>query len=111
MKKVTLIQCPTCDKEVSSSANNCPSCGAVLRKPKRSLFGKLIIIIFWVFNIIMAAWIFGGGGDAIQTTSTLSGAEQVGAVIGTGLAIGFLTTVWVIGAVIFGIMALLTRPK
>ena len=59
----------------------------------------------------MAAWIFGGGGDAIQTTSTLSGAEQVGAVIGTGLAIGFLTTVWVIGAVIFGIMALLTRPK
>ena len=111
MKKVTLIQCPTCDKEVSSSANNCPSCGAVLRKPKRSLFGKLIIIIFWAFNIIMAAWIFGGGGDAIQTTSALSGAEQVGAVIGTGLAIGFLTTVWVIGAVIFGIMALLTRPK
>ena len=54
----------------------------------------------------MAAWLFGGGGDAIQTTSALSGAEQVGAVIGTGLAIGFLTTVWVIGAVIFGIMAI-----
>jgi len=111
MKKVKLIQCPTCDKEVSSSANNCPSCGAVLRKPKRGIFGKLIIIVFWVFNIIMAVWIFGGGSDAIQTTSTLSGAEQAGAAIGTGLAIGILTTVWFIGAIILGIMALLTRPK
>jgi len=111
MKKVKLIQCPTCDKEVSSSANNCPSCGAVLRKPKRGIFGKLIVIVFWVFNIIMAVWIFGGGSDAIQTTSTLSGAEQAGAAIGTGLAIGFLITVWLIGAIILGIMALLTRPK
>jgi hypothetical protein len=111
MAKVELIQCPTCDKEVSNSANNCPSCGAVLRKPKRSIFGKLVIMLFWLFNVIMVVWIWGGGGEAIQTTQTLSGAEQVGAAIGTGIGITMLVIIWLIGAIILGIMSLLTRAK
>ena len=68
-------------------------------------------MVFWVFNIIMVAWIWGGGGDAIQSTKTLSGAEQVGAAIGTGIGITVLVIIWLIGAIILGIMSLLTRPK
>ena len=59
----------------------------------------------------MVAWIWSGGGDAIETTKTLTGAEQAGAAIGAGIGITVLVIIWLIGAIILGIMSLLTRPK
>lgn len=108
MAKATIIECPTCEHKVSTSATSCPSCGAVLRKAKRGIFGKLVIFAFWGFNILMVLWIWAGTQGAVESQAGLSGA---GAAIGTGIGVTLLIFVWLIGAIILGIMALLTRPK
>lgn len=36
-----LTTCPSCGKDVSPKAFDCPHCGHPLRKPKRGFFGKL----------------------------------------------------------------------
>jgi ssDNA-binding Zn-finger/Zn-ribbon topoisomerase 1 len=111
MAKPALIECPTCQNRVSTTAKSCPSCGAVLRKAKRGIFGKFIIFLFWAFNILMVAWIWGAIKLTSEHSAGLSGAEAAGAAIGTGLGITMIVFVWLFGAVILGLMALLTRPK
>lgn len=111
LAKPSMIKCPTCSHKVSVSAMSCPSCGAVLRKPKRGFFGKMTVFLFWGFNLLMVAWIWGGTQSAVSAQKGLSGAEAAGAAIGTGLGVTMLVMVWLIGAVIFGLMAMLTRPR
>jgi len=111
MAKPAIIECPTCQNKVSTTALSCPSCGAVLRNAKRGIFGKLVIFLFWGFNLLMVAWIWGGTQSAVDSQAGLSGAEAAGAAIGTGIGVTLLIFIWLIGAVILGIMALLTRPK
>jgi len=83
-----------------------------IQKPKRSIFGKIIKWTFIGFNILMAIWFVGGMASASNTISeTANEAEQAGAVIGTGLGAMMIIFLWVAGAVILGIMTLLTRPK
>lgn len=111
MTKIAMIECPTCQHKVSTSAATCPSCGALLRKPKRGIFGKLVIFAFWGFNALMVWSIWVGTQGAVESQKGLSGAEAAGAAIGTGLGVTLLLMIWVIGAVILGLMALLTRPR
>lgn len=112
MAKSALIECPTCQHQVSRTAAACPSCGAVLRKPRRSLFGKLTVGVFWVFNALMALWIFAAMRQGSEFQESLATeAERAGAAVGTGIGVTMLLILWVIGAVILGLMALLTRPK
>lgn len=111
MAKSATINCPTCGHTVSVTATTCPNCGAVLRKAKRGFFGKLVLFAFWGFNALMALWIYGGTSSAIESSKGLTGAEQAGAAIGTGIGVAMILTLWVIGGVILGLMALLTRPK
>ncbi len=83
-----------------------------LQKPKRSVFGKIIKYMFIGFNILMAIWLIGGMASASESISqTTNDAEQAGAVIGTGLGAMMIIFLWLAGAVILGIMTLLTRPK
>ncbi|EKM3640643.1 zinc ribbon domain-containing protein [Salmonella enterica] len=109
---MALIQCPECHKDVSDSAFKCPSCGKTLKKAQRTIIGKVIKWLFILFNILMILWvIFGLGGAGDIYSSAQSSAEQAGAAIGTGLAIGMIATIWVVGDIIIGILVLLTRPK
>ena len=59
----------------------------------------------------MIAWIWGGSKMAMENQTALTGAEAAGAAIGTGIGISMLFILWLIGAVILGLMALLTRAK
>ena len=108
---MALTQCPECSTEVSDSALKCPKCGVKLRELKRSFFGKLIKWGFIGFNLLMAIWVFGGVGRAVSQTQALSGAEQAGAAIGTGIGAAMLVTLWVVGDIILGLFVLFTRPK
>jgi hypothetical protein len=78
----------------------------------RGFFGWVFLIVFLAFNLLMLAWMvgywqfigsmdFGKPGDPGQT----------GATIGAALATGFILFVWVCGAVITGLLALLTRGR
>lgn len=105
------IPCPSCGKDVSDRAFDCPSCGHPLRKPKRGLFGKLFKWTFILFNILMVVWLFGGTNAAIKTQEGLQGAELAGAQIGTGIGVTMILGLWVIGDIILGLLVLFTRPS
>jgi hypothetical protein len=78
----------------------------------RGFFGWVFLIVFLAFNLLMLAWMvrywqfvgsvdFGKPGDPVQA----------GATIGAALATGVILFVWVCGAVITGLLALLTRGR
>lgn len=109
---MALIDCRECGAQVSDSAFKCPQCAFQLRKPKRSIMGKLFKWVFILFNIFMAIWLFSalaGVGDAASTATT--DAEKAGAAIGATLGLGFLLGIWVIGDIILGLLVLFTKPK
>ncbi|MGB4897082.1 MAG: zinc ribbon domain-containing protein [Ignavibacteria bacterium] len=109
---MALINCKECGAEVSDKALDCPKCGARLRKPQRTFFGKLIKYSFIGFNVLMLLWmIFGVGGAASTIDTNASDAEVAGAAIGTGIGAMFVLFIWVAGDIVLGLMTLLTRPK
>jgi len=90
---MALVNCKECGAEVSDKALDCPKCGAKLRKPKRSTFGKIVKYSFIGFNILMLLWfVVGMGGAADGINNAGSEAEQAGAAIGTGLGAMVLST-------------------
>lgn len=109
---MTLIKCPSCTKEISDEAKTCPHCGKQLREPKRGFFGKLFLWIFYGFNALMLFWLIGGISGAADVASTAaSDAERAGAAIGAGLGFFMIIFIWMIGDIITGLLALITRPK
>lgn len=109
---MSLIKCPECTKEVSDSALKCPHCGKQLKKAKRGFFGKIFLWLFYGFNLLMLFWMIGGTNAAVEQSATLvTDAEKTGAAIGTGLGVFMIVVIWVLGDIITGLLALITRPK
>ncbi len=106
-----LINCPECSTEVSDTALKCPKCGVQLRKPTRGFFGKIVKWGFIGFNIFMATWLVSGMMSASEGMQGLSGAQQAGAAIGTGIGAVLILGIWVVGDIILGLFVLFTRPK
>jgi len=106
-----LINCPECSTEVSDTALKCTKCGVQLRKPKRGKFGKIIKWSFIGFNILMVVWLVGGMHSATEGITSLSGAEQAGAAIGTGIGAAMILGLWAFGDFILGLFVFLTRAK
>jgi hypothetical protein len=47
---MALIKCPECEDNVSSTIIECPTCGFIINKPKRSIFGKIVVSIFIIYT-------------------------------------------------------------
>lgn len=77
---------------------------------KRGFFGWVFLILFILFNLFMLAWMIGGMSAATNTVVT-GEAEQAGRAIGTALGAGIILFIWLAGAVILGLFALLTRGR
>ena len=83
-----------------------------VEKTQRSLFGKIVKYTFIGFNILMLVWFIDGMASASKSIeNATTEAEQAGATIGTGLGAMFIIFIWVTGAIILGIMTLLTRAR
>lgn len=109
---MAMIKCPECGDDVSSTATKCPKCGFQISKPKRSVFGKIVLWGFILFNILMLLWVIGGINAASEISKAYTTeAERAGAAIGTGIGVTMLLGLWVFGDIILGIFAILTRPK
>ncbi len=109
---MSMINCPECQNEISESAMKCPNCGIQLRKAKRGFFGTVFKWLFILFNLLMVWMLYMG----IASTSEIVGsagsdAEQAGAVIGTGLGIMMILSIWVVGDIILGLFVLFTKPS
>ncbi|MFB2530687.1 hypothetical protein ACEYYA_00800 [Paracoccus sp. p3-h83] len=83
-----------------------------IEKRKRGVFGWLFLLLFIGFNLLMLfAFISGVGGSAEQASHLTTEAERAGAALGTALGAGFLLSIWAAGAIILGIIVMLTRGK
>lgn len=81
-----------------------------IEKRKRGIIGKIFALFFWVFNGLMLLWLVLGLNKTAEMASTLkTDAEQAGAAIGATLGIGMVLFIWVIGAIIFGLLSYMTR--
>lgn len=77
---------------------------------KRGFFGWVFLTIFLLFNLLMLVWLisyFNAIGE--QFSSSSDGAHQAGTAIGGGIGTTFILGFWMIGSVITGLLALLTR--
>jgi hypothetical protein len=83
-----------------------------VEKRKRGIFGWIIAIIFWSFNLIMIAWLamyWGLLGEVVDQTQDT--AAKAGAVVGGAIGTGMVFSLWFFGAVILGLMMFFTRGK
>ncbi len=109
---MAMTTCKECNAQVSDQATKCVNCGARLKKPKRGFFGKLAKWSLIGFNVLMVIWLFSYFGDVGEyINETESSAEQTGAAIGGTIGTGMILMVWVLGDIILGLWALLTRPR
>lgn len=81
-----------------------------IEKRKRGIFGMLFALLFWLFNGLMVLWLVISIKGTAELGATLkTDAEQAGAAIGATLGFGMLLTIWVMGAIIFGLLSFMTR--
>ena len=77
---------------------------------KRGFFGKVFKFLFIAFNALMFVWVVGywitiNGMLQTSASDATTAGMQIGATIGTGL----LLFLWVVGAIILGLVTLLSR--
>lgn len=110
--EVTTNLCPSCGKPVSPKAYDCPTCGHPLRKPRRSLFGKLAKWSLIGFNLLMVIWLVSYLATLGEIANDAqSDAERAGTAIGGTIGIGAILVLWALGDIILGLVVLLTRPS
>lgn len=78
---------------------------------KRGFFGWVFLLIFLAFNLFMLAWLVSYWGAIADNVPARSDAEMAGRAIGGTIGSGILFFFWVCGAIITGLLALLTRGR
>ena len=114
---MALIKCPECSAEVSDKAYDCPRCGAPLRKPKRTLFGRFVKWFFIAFNILVVLAVaaniaqYEKNKELENMTNILGQAHGKVPTNITEENIIALLIFWFVGACFFGILLYFTRPS
>ena len=77
---------------------------------RRGFFGWIFLLLFVGFNIFMA-WAFVAGMANAASVEVANDAESAGRAIGGAIGASMLLGIWASGAVIFGILVLLSRGR
>ncbi|WP_164937734.1 DUF4339 domain-containing protein [Bradyrhizobium guangxiense] len=80
-------------------------------KRKRGFFGWLFLIVFLLFNGLMAAWLFSYWSQVLPMTTNGSDAGRAGAAIGTTMGTGLILSLWTCGSLVLGLFVLFTRGR
>jgi hypothetical protein len=85
----------------------------IIRKEvrKRGFFGWIFLLVFLGFNALMVVWLFSYWNLVGDSLSSGSGAERVGSALGATIGTGTIIFFWMAGAVILGLLALVTRGR
>jgi len=78
---------------------------------KRGFFGWVFLVIFLIFNALMATWLIRYWSLIGDHLTSSSEAGRTGAAIGATMATGVIFFFWATGGVITGLLALLTRGR
>lgn len=81
-----------------------------IEKRTRGIFGWFFLLLFWGFNLLMAASIIGSLGSAPQPVG-LTQAQRDAYHAGMGLGVMIWLFFWAAGAVVFGLLAYFTRGR
>lgn len=83
-----------------------------IEQRKRGIFGTIVWWLFLAFNAFMAAWMYFAISSVAEVASqTSDAAQQAGAAIGGTIASGMILWLWLLGAVILGLIVALSRGK
>lgn len=80
-------------------------------KHVRGPVGKIVKWLFIGFNLLMVFWLFSYWDNIAPMMNTGSSAKQAGAVIGSTIGTGMILMIWVLGAIVLGIVVMLTKGK
>lgn len=81
-------------------------------REKRGIFGVIALTLFLAFNFFMAFLTWASVSSAVDIVGMQeTGFDKAASSIGGGAFIGVVLFLWVFGAIILGIFALLTRGK
>lgn len=90
---MALINCKECNSEIGDEAFDCPRCGVSLKKPKRTLIGKIIKWTFILYNVMMLLKFISGLMNGLSSIVML------------------VLPFWAAGDIILGLLVFLTKPK
>lgn len=77
---------------------------------QRGAFGWFFRIVFWTFNVAMAAWVIAYWVELSNQPAT-SHAAEVGKTVGGAIGTAAILFFWVCGAVIFGLLSYFTKGR
>lgn len=82
-----------------------------VEREKRGFFGTVFKWLFIAFNVLMALWLFRYWSEIGGMMEDGSEAYRTGAAIGATMGTGMLLFFWAAGAVILGLLTLVTRGR
>ncbi len=80
-----------------------------VQRRKRGVVGWFFLVVFLIWNAIMALTTWAAFQGIQGVPAPKSGAEAAGAAIGTAVVGTVILWVWLFGSLITGLLALLTR--
>ena len=85
----------------------------IIRKEvrKRGFFGWLFLLVFLGFNALMFIWLVSYWQLLGPGMNDSDSARAAGTAIGGTIGSGLILSVWVLGAIITGLLALLARGR
>lgn len=83
-----------------------------VERRQKGFFGWVFLVIFWVFNALMAVWMVAAIGITAEGAGeAASEAEKAGAAIGSAIGLSMVLSVWLTGALLLGLFAFMTRGR
>jgi len=109
---MALVNCIKCEAAISPDAYSCPKCGQPLRKPERTILGKITKFIFIGFNVFMLGLFLFIFFISFTETADSDKLGEKAMFLGMGLYAGFaVLAIWIPGTLILGLFTFLTRAK
>ena len=80
-------------------------------KRRRGFFGWIVLMLFALFNLFMAAWLaaYWPAGFPLAAANALG--ERVSAALGVAMGVGVIVGVWAVGAIVLGLLTRLIRGR
>jgi predicted nucleic acid-binding Zn ribbon protein len=104
-----LVQCEQCGKFSPRRLRICPYCDAAMKKAAKNN-GRAAMILFWLFNVVMAIWHIAYWVTTAAQLEKSADASKTGQLLTSAFTgSGEIVVYWLAGCLVLGSWGLLTR--